>query len=81
MELPRDSNGKLSAYAWPGGYPLYYVMDDGEVLCPACVNDPSNPAHEAGAADGWRIVGADVNYEDANLYCAHCNKHIESAYL
>lgn len=76
----RDSKGKLPAYAWPGGYPIAYVMNDGECLCPTCVNDPSNPVHEGGAADGWRIEGYDINYEDNNLFCAHCNKQIESAY-
>lgn len=76
----RDSKGKLPAYAWPGGYPIFYVVDDGESLCPECVNDPSNPVHEDAPNDGWRIVGYDINYEDAQLYCAHCNKCIESAY-
>ena len=79
-EMRDEQTGKLPAFAWPGGYPVYYLMDDCEALCPTCVNDPSNPVHEGGDADGWRIEAADVNYEDAHLYCAHCNKRIESAY-
>jgi hypothetical protein len=76
----RLENGKLPSYAWPGGYPLSYLMNDCEVLCPDCANDPTNPVHEGGQADGWRIEGYDINYEDPSLFCAHCNKRIESAY-
>jgi hypothetical protein len=80
QELLAANGGKLPKYAWPGGYPLYYLMDDGEALCPDCANDPSNPVHIDGLRDGWRIEAPDINYEDAQLYCAHCNKRIESAY-
>ena len=79
-ELRDEKTGELPKFAWPGGYPVFYVMDDGEAMCPTCVNDKLNPLHEGGDADGWRIEGADVNYEDAQLYCAHCNGRIESAY-
>jgi len=70
-------------YAWPGGYPLYFVCDDGEALCCDCVkrerrNILDSIAH--GHRDGWRVVGMDVNYEDGELYCGHCSRQIESAY-
>ena len=29
---------------------------------------------------GWRAAAVDINYEDTELYCAHTNKQIESAY-
>jgi hypothetical protein len=35
----RMENGNLPAYAWPGGYPIYYVAADNGVLCPVCAND------------------------------------------
>lgn len=71
MELPRDDDGKLSAYAWPGGYPIYYFDAEGNVLCPTCANK-----------DGYSspVVAADVNYEDASLFCDDCSTRIESAY-
>jgi hypothetical protein len=34
--LPRDDDGQLSQWAWPGGYPLYYMVEDGGALCPTC---------------------------------------------
>lgn len=74
----RESDGTLSAYAWPGGYDLYYVMDDGGVLCPACANLPE--VHIGGEADGWRLECADANYEDDDLFCAHCNAQIPASY-
>lgn len=44
-ELRDEKTGKLPSYAWPGGYPVFYLMDDCETLCPACANDPKNPIH------------------------------------
>ena len=70
--LPHDSNGKLSAYAWPGGYPLFYVDKQASVLCPACANKEVDQSQE--------VVGCDVNWEDAGLYCGDCSERIESAY-
>jgi hypothetical protein len=76
----QDKAGKYPAYAWPGGYPVFYLMDDCEPLCPTCVNDPTNPVHVGGDKDGWQIIGSDVNWEDPIMFCAHCPKRIESAY-
>ena len=68
------------AYAWPGGYPILYLMDDADVLCSDCVNSNLNPAHFGGIADGWRVEGRDIYWEGAPMHCAHCDKAIESAY-
>jgi hypothetical protein len=69
--LPRDNDGTLSAYAWPGGYPLYYLDNEHNILCPACANkEGSSTVPEA----------ADVNYEDDALYCDDCNGQIACAY-
>ena len=39
----QTESGKLMAYAWPGGYPLYYVCKDGGVLCPEWLAGRSVP--------------------------------------
>ena len=85
MKPQRDENGNLPAYAWPGGYPIYYVCADNGVLCPQCANtEPS--VREADKHpdypdyDQWRIVAGEVNWEDSNLTCDNCNQRIESAY-
>lgn len=70
-------------FAWPGGYPLYFICDDGGVLCHKCVkverrNILSSVARHS--QDGWRVVATDINWEDSHLECEQCGKHIESAY-
>ena len=73
----------IEVYAWPGGYPVSYLADDGGCLCPACVSanlEQVTESTETQAGDGWQIVGCDANWEDPNLYCDHCGNRIESAY-
>lgn len=67
-------------WAWPGGYPIYYVCKDGSILCSHCANENIKLTSDPEAADDWRIVATDINYEDPGLTCDHCSKHIESAY-
>jgi hypothetical protein len=76
----KDEDGKYTSFAWPGGYPVYHICDDSGVLCPTCANDPNNPVHEDKPDDGWRIIGSDINWEDAELSCNQCIRRIESAY-
>ncbi len=70
-------------YAWPGGYPIFFVADDGAALCFACVRKEFRriaSSHISKCNDGWRVIGCDVNWEDDACFCSHCNKQIESAY-
>ena len=74
-----DCNGRRretpDAYAWPGGYPLYYVDRDGAALCAVCAG------HAAGDSDfRRRPCAVDANWEDAEMFCADCSGRIESAY-
>ena len=72
-KLRADSQkGELPAYAWPGGYPMFYLDKGNNVLCPECAN--KNDEHNE------PLVEYDVNWEDENLSCDHCSKHIPSAY-
>lgn len=77
----RNSAGRLPDYAWPGGYPIVYVMADGECLCPDCANgENGSEASETAEDPGWRLDGCEVHYEGPPITCAHCGKEIESAY-
>ena len=67
-------------WAWPGGYPLYYVCADGGVLCSKCANTEVKLTSMVDADDQWKIVAADINYEDPHLECDHCGEFCESAY-
>lgn len=70
-------------YAWPGGYPLILVMNDGECLCADCARSSfraivNSTKHRV--RDGWDAAGVEVFWEGPVMYCAHCNASIESAY-
>jgi hypothetical protein len=71
-------------YAWPGAYPLYFVASDGEALSFQAAKENRRlileAIRDAIPGDGWRVVAADVNWEDSSLYCAHNGARIESAY-
>jgi hypothetical protein len=70
-------------YAWPGGYPCYFVTSDGAALSFAAARQERRNILEAirdKDNSGWRVVGMDVNWEDSELYCDHTGEKIESAY-
>ena len=69
----RDEQGKLPAFAWPGGYPVIYITRDGDVICPDCANDDSVNQDQA-------PIAFDVFYEGSPQACADCGTPIESAY-
>lgn len=70
-------------YAWPGGYPTYFVACDGEAFCHRCAKENGKAIVEAlrsPVGNAWAVVGQEINWEDATLYCVHCGDRIESAY-
>ena len=68
--LPEKYNGLFPSRTGLGGYPLYYLTERHAVVCPTCANtETSDPATDA-----------DVNWEDASLYCDDCSQRIPSAY-
>jgi hypothetical protein len=71
-------------YAWPGGYPLYFVMADGEALSFRAAKDNRREIISAlaypGTAKDWQPIAFEINWEDADLWCAHRAEKIESAY-
>ena len=70
-------------YAWPGGYPLYFITNDGAALSFKAAKDNARLIIESIAhnmRDGWRIVAMDVNWEDDSLLCDATFEQIPSAY-
>lgn len=65
----------LDAFAFPGGYPLFYLDSTGATLCPACAVRAL-----ADSDASRRPADADVNYENDALTCDDCSTRIESAY-
>jgi hypothetical protein len=69
-------------FAWPGGYPVYTVMADGELLCPDCARKEYRQIVQSTKnhyRDGWQAKGTLILWEGFD-YCCHCNKELESAY-
>lgn len=71
-------------YAWPGGYPRYFVTADGGALsfdsAKAERRNILESLRDGTTHDGWYVVGCDINWEDESLTCDHSGKPIESAY-
>jgi hypothetical protein len=71
-KIPRDSDGKLPAYA-EGGYPMVYMDRDGSQLCTDCASRDVD--------DGQAVTHGDVYWEGAAITCDDCGTNrIESAY-
>lgn len=74
---------RTGPYVWPGGYPCYFITDDGAALSFEAVRGNyrlvlRSTRHKM--RDGWGVVGVGINYEDNDLYCGHTGKQIKSAY-
>lgn len=67
-----------TAYAWPGGYPLFHLTKDNGILCTKCANE--NLKLTLGDDPQWQIIHSEINYTDKDLYCDNCYEKIESAY-
>ena len=66
-----------------GGYPLYFLTSDGCALCFDCVKSELYQVIYSirhNLKDGWKVLACDINYENSELTCEHCNKLIPSAY-
>jgi hypothetical protein len=72
------------AYAWPGGYPLYFITSDGAALSFEAAKAERRNILEALRDNdkrcGWHVCAVDVNWEDGEMVCDHTGKRIESAY-
>lgn len=74
---------KAGPYAWPGGYPIYFLTSDGGVLSFDSARDNATYIARAikdGDHSGWRVEACDINYEDAELICDDTGERIPSAY-
>jgi hypothetical protein len=68
-------------YTDVGGYPLYFITDDGDTLSfetVALEAERIKDAVQNGFKNGWRVIVCDVNWEN-RLYCAHSGEAIKSA--
>ena len=75
---------RTGEYTELGSYPLFFITSDGAALHFKCARENykqiSWSIRNKDNTGGWKIEACEVNWEDSNLYCDHCNKLIESAY-
>lgn len=72
---------RAGPYAWPGGYPMYFITESGDELSFESVRECFREVCRDSSWDSaWNIVALDINWENPQMYCAHSNKLIESAY-
>lgn len=78
----KETGEEFPSFTFPGSYPMFYITKDNGVLCPKCCNDNREQCLDFENNDGgFSVVMADVNYENRNLFCDHCSKKIEAAYV
>lgn len=74
---------RAGEFAWPGGYPLYFITNDGAALSFKTVRKEFRQVLYSirnQMSDGWRVCCCEVNYENPELYDDHSGERIESAY-
>ncbi len=74
---------RAGPYAWPGGYQMYFITQDGAALSFEAVRSEFRQIVQDYAWNhdtGWMMAGCEINYEDEELYCGHTGKQIEAAY-
>ena len=75
---------RAGPYAWPGGYPLYFLAADGSALSFDAVRREIRQVIRAlrhpGTDRDWQIVAISTNWEDESLFCAHTGQLISCAY-
>lgn len=75
---------RMERHAWPGGYPLMLVTDDGGILCATCVSDNFgciSYSYRNGIKDGWYPTGMMNGGEiDTETECDNCGIIIVEAH-
>lgn len=76
---------RSGGYAWPGGYPCFALMGDGEVIDAQSARENYKQILRETRAEipcnkDWKFVGVDIHWEGEPLQCAHSGREIQSAY-
>jgi len=70
---------RAGAFAWPGGYPLFFVTSDGGALSFDAVRTELFQVIYSirhGIDDGWRVVACCIADGDEEVYCDHTGEPI-----
>jgi hypothetical protein len=78
--LTETKNAIRNPYAWPGGYPLSIVCNDGALLCPTCAKDNwRSICHDTLKKwkTGWDVAGVQIMWEGGN-FCDQCHTCLDA---
>jgi polyferredoxin len=69
-------------YAWPGGYPLSIITQDGGVICPDCAKEnhrgiAHDTLHPGWEGCGWSAAAVNILWEGGN-HCDHCGRCVDA---
>jgi hypothetical protein len=69
-------------FAWPGGYALFGICSDGEMLCSNCMRENFRQilwSVKNNSRDGWRVdcITSSGEVELDGDRCAHCGRELE----
>jgi hypothetical protein len=79
LETPHDVAHLVASerYAWPGGYELYAITDDGGALCYGCCATEADVIAESNPGDGWHAVAIQSSdWLEEPTTCDHCGRSI-----
>jgi hypothetical protein len=77
LDIQRNSDGKLPAYARAGGYPIYYLDRENSVMCADCATKSADDPDEI---EKFKPESYGIHYEGPVINCDQCGAEIESAY-
>ena len=71
MKLKQAKEAIRTGYAWPGGYELFGIADDGNLLCCKCMRDNFRAIVDStkhSIHDGWCIdaIGSSADLESGD---------------
>jgi DNA-directed RNA polymerase subunit RPC12/RpoP len=67
-----DSTMAPVAYAWPGGYPVFYLTEQNNLICAKCAKKSD--------FESDLVASSGINYEDTDMACNDCGSKIDAAY-
>lgn len=75
LEITRQAKQAIrEVYAWPGGYPLALICNDGAALCPQCARENwRSITHDTlkGWRTGWDLARVGILWDGYNP-CDQC---------
>lgn len=74
---------RAGAYAWPGAYELFFIVNDGGALCFDCARTQARLVIDSirhRTDDGWRVTLCEIAalHEDG-VDCDHCGRTMHEA--